>query len=227
MTTIFDTPLTGYRFVDTRQGDTLQKIAFRELGDATQWPLLIAINNLVFPWITDDPGVASGFAFGSSAFGSGNFGGSTLSPGVILTGQQILVPAPVPVIATATDPTTVFEIDIALDADGQLQADETGDLAVVSGVANLAQALENRVSTDNGELIWHREYGTKVRLLLGAMNGPNAGLLAAQYDTAAVLLDPRVQSVDQSVVNIVGDDIDIQMEVVPIVGRSVPLAVSL
>jgi hypothetical protein len=207
MTTIFDTPLTGYRFVDTRQGDTLQVIAFRELGDATQWPILIAINSLVFPWITDNPARAA--------------------TGVILAGQQILVPAPVPVIATATDPTTVFEIDIAIDANGLLQADSTGDLAVVSGVANLEQALENRVSTDCGELIWNPPYGTLVRQLLGAMNGPNAGLLAAQYDTASVLLDPRVQSVEQSVVNIIGDDIDLQMNVVPIVGRSVRLAVSL
>jgi phage baseplate assembly protein W len=207
MTTIFDNPLTGYRFVDTRRGDTLQVIAFRELGDATQWPLLIAYNKLVYPFITDDPDL--------------------VAPGVLLTGAQILVPAPVPVISSTTDPTKVFEIDIALDANGLLQADANGDLAVVAGVDNLAQALENRVETDNGELIWHPEYGTLVRQLLGAMNGPNAGLLAAQYDTAAVKLDPRVQDVDQSVVNISGDQADIQMEVIPIVGRSVQIATSL
>lgn len=207
MSTIFDNPLTGYRFVDTRRGDTLQIIAYRELGDASQWPLLIAYNKLIYPFITDDP--------------------DAVVPGVILTGSQILVPAPVPVISSTTDPTKVFEIDVALDANGLLQADANGDLAVVSGVANLAQALENRIETDNGELIFHPEYGTLVRQLLGAMNGPNAGLLAAQYDTAAVLLDPRVQSVDQSVVNISGDQADVQMEVIPIVGRSVQIATSL
>jgi phage baseplate assembly protein W len=207
MSTIFDNPLTGYRFVDTRRGDTLQKIAYRELGDASQWPLLIAYNKLVYPWITDNSDEAT--------------------TGVILTGQQILVPAPVPVIETATDPATVFEIDIALDANGQLQAGANGDFALVSGVANLQQALENRVETDCGELMWHPEYGSLIRQLLGAMNGPNTGLLAAQYASSSVLMDPRVQSVDQSVVNIAGDDVDVEMEVIPIVGRSVPLAVSL
>lgn len=207
MTTIFDNALTGYRFVDTRHGDSLQVIAYRELGDAAQWPLLIAYNQLVYPFITDDP--------------------TQEAPGVILTGSQILVPAPVPVIQATTDPAKVFEIDIALDANGLLQAGSDGDLAVVSGVDNLKQALANRVTTDNGELIFHREYGTLVRQLLGAMNGPNAGLLAAQYTSAAVLLDPRVQSVDQSIVNIVGDDIDVQMEVIPVVGRSVQLSISL
>ena len=207
MTTIFDNVLTGYRFVDTRRGDTLQVIAYRELGDATQWPLLIAYNKLVYPFITDDP--------------------TQVAPGVLLTGSQILVPAPVPVIQATTDPTKVFQIDAALDSNGLLQADANGDLAVVSGVDNLAQALENRIETDNGELIFHPEYGDLVRQLLGAMNGPNAGLLAAQYVKAAVLLDPRVLEVDQSVVNINGDDIDVQMEVIPVVGRSVPIATSL
>lgn len=207
MTTIFDNALTGYRFVDTRHNDTLQIIAYRELGDAMKWPLLIAYNKLVYPFITDDP--------------------TQVKPGVLLTGSQILVPAPVPVISSTTDPAKVFEIDIALDVDGLLQADADGDLAVVSGVDNLKQALKNRVVTDNGELIFHPEYGTLVRQLLGAMNGPNAGLLAAQYVSASLLLDPRVQSVDKSVVNIVGDDVDVQMEVIPVVGRSVQLSTSL
>jgi phage baseplate assembly protein W len=205
--TIFDNALTGYRFVDTRHGDTLQVIAYRELGDATQWPLLIAYNKLVYPFITDDPAQATA--------------------GVVLTGSQILVPAPVPVIQSTTDPAKVFEVDAALDVNGLLQADENGDLAVVSGVDNLDQALSNRVETDNGELIWHPEYGTLVRQLLGSINGPNAGLLAANYNSAAVLLDPRVQSVDKSVVNIAVDSIDVEMEVLPIVGRSVLLSTSL
>lgn len=207
MTTIFDNPLSGYRFVDTQFGDTLQIIAFRELGDASQWPLLIAYNKLIFPFITDDATLAV--------------------KGVILTGQQILVPAPVPVIESTTDPALVFEIDVALDGAGLLQAGPDGDFALVSGTANLKQALSNRITTDAGELIFHGDYGTLIRQLLGAINGPNAGLLAASYDTAAVLLDPRVLSVPSSVVTISGDDINVAMEVIPIVGRAVQLTLSL
>jgi hypothetical protein len=37
MTTPFDRPLNGYRFVQTQYGDTLPTIAARELGDAGRW----------------------------------------------------------------------------------------------------------------------------------------------------------------------------------------------
>lgn len=207
MTTIFDKPLTGYRFANTQYGDTLQRIAYREMGDATQWPLLIAYNNLEYPFITDDPALAS--------------------TTVLLTGAQILVPAPVPVIESTTDPALVFEIDVALDVNGLLQAAANGDLAVVSGNANLVQALNGRVITDNGELIFHGAYGNRVRQLLGALNGPNAALLAGQYITGAVLADPRVSSVDSSIVTVAGDEIQVSVQLTPIVGRAVALTASL
>ena len=204
MTTIFDQALTGYRFVDTQYGDTLQKIAYRELGDASQWPLLIAYNQLVYPFITDDPEQAT--------------------DGVILTGTQILVPAPVPVIAAQTNPAQVFEIDVALDRNGDLQADSSGDFSVVSGNANLVQALNGRIVTDSGELLWHADYGNQVRQLLGTINGPNAALLAGQYVTSAVSVDPRVSSVDSSLVTIAGDGIQVAVQVTPIIGRAVALS---
>lgn len=207
MTTIFDKPLTGYRLVDTQIGDTLQKIAFRELGNANQWPLLIAYNNLIYPFITDDPTVAG--------------------RQIILTGAQILVPAPVPAVAADVDPAAVFLIDVSLDVQGQLEADASGDWAVVSGTDNLTQALNGRVVTDVGELIWHPEYGSYIRLLLGTLNGPNAGLLASKYASSAVAVDPRVASVDSSQVTIAGDDIEAKIQITPIVGRPVQLATSL
>lgn len=207
MTTIFDKPLTGYRLVDTRIGDTLQQIAYRELGDATQWPLLISYNNLIYPFITDDPTIAG--------------------PGILQTGDQILVPAPVPAVEADVDPAAVFLIDIALDANGQLQGDSNGDFATVSGLDNLDQALSNRVDTDCGELIFHREYGSFVRQLLGVVNGPNAALLAAKYVESAVGVDSRVQSVDFAVVTTTGDTTVVQVQVTPIVGRPLKVTTTL
>src|SRR6266568_2110312 len=123
MTTIFDNPLSGYRFVDTQRGDNLQLISFRELGDPSNCTILIAYNKLIYPYITDDP--------------------TQVKTGVLLTGSQILVPAPVPVIQSTTDPTLIFEVDVALDVNGLLQPDVNGDFAVVSGTKNLEQALSN------------------------------------------------------------------------------------
>lgn len=204
MSTVFSTPLDGYRFVDTRPGDTLQRIAARELGDAAQWGTLIAYNNLVPPYLTDNP--------------------DDVAPGVLLIGSQILVPAGVPVIETTTDPSAVFQTDILLTT-GQLSA-VNGDFATVSGRANLSQALKNNVETSRGELLWHTSYGSLCRQIIGAINGPTQAQLCAAYAKASLLLDPRVSSVDQAVATIMGDQMAIAIEVIPIVGRSIQLTAS-
>jgi phage baseplate assembly protein W len=209
MTTVFDKPLNGYRFVDTQFGDTLQKIAARELGDAARWGDLIAFNNLVPPYLTDDP--------------------SQVKPDVLLNGSQILVPAGAPVISTTTDPTLVFETDLQLipvfgtGAVGGLLQAINGDFAVVSGRDNLRQFLKNRVETERGELIFHMEYGSLCRSMIGAGNGPTTGLLVAQYAKASLLADDRVSDVDQAIATITDDEIDLQLEVIPVVGRPIEL----
>lgn len=209
MTTVFDKPLNGYRFVDTQFGDTLQKVAARELGDAARWGDLIAFNNLVPPYLTDDPG--------------------QVAAGVRLTGSQILVPAGAPVISTATDPSVVFQIDLELlpqagtGAVGGLLQAVNGDFAVVAGRANFKQVLKNRIETARGELIFHMEYGSFCRLVIGAVNGPTAGLLVASYGKASLQADERVSDVDQAIATIVGDSIQLALEVIPIVGRPIQL----
>jgi len=205
MTTIFDKPLSGYRFVDTQFGDTLPRIAARELNDAARWGDLIAFNKLVPPYLTDDP--------------------NQVKPGVLLTGSQILVPAGAPVISTTTDPNLVFEID-ALLQNGLLQIQD-GDLAVVSGRDNFKQAIRHRLITDRGELIYHMEYGSLCRSVIGAGNGPTTGLLVAEYAKASLKADDRVSDVSKTVAAIVGDATNLDVEVVPVVGRPVQLAASL
>lgn len=193
--TQFDRVLFGYRFVETHFGDTLQTIAARELGDAARWTDLIAYNKLVPPFITDTAALA------------GN--------GVILTGQQILVPAPTPMVNSTTDPEKVFETDIMLTR-GQLATDGD-DFVTVSGRANLKQALKNRVDTELGELIYHaKTYGSGIRRLIGATNGPTQALLAARAAKAAVLQDPRISRVSSATAEVVGDAIN-----VTVVGRAV------
>jgi phage baseplate assembly protein W len=204
MSTVFDKPLDGYRFVDTQVGDTLQRIAARELGDAAQWGNLIAYNNLVPPYLTDDP--------------------DQVVPGVLLTGSQILVPAGAPVIATTTDPTQVFDVDIAL-TNGLLSA-ANGDLVSVAGRANLAQALKNNVETDRGSLLWHTAYGSLCRATIGSINGPTQAQLCAAYAKASLQLDPRVSSVSSAVATILGDQMDLSLEVIPIVGRPIQITAS-
>jgi phage baseplate assembly protein W len=203
MTTIFDTPLVGYRFVNTIIGDSLQRIAQRALGDATQWPLLIAYNNLIPPYITDDPAQAG--------------------PQVIQTGEQILVPASAPVVESAVDPDQVFLIDIAL-TNGLITSGANADLALVAGLDNLQQALANRVISTSGILLFHSEYGSFIKRLLGTANGPTVELLAAQYAAAAIIADDRVSEIIQATASITGVEVDVSVDVQPVVGQ--PLTVT-
>jgi len=202
MSTIFDRPLNGYRFVDTYFGDTLQRIAARELGDAALWASLISFNNLVPPYLTDDE--------------------SQVRPGVLLTGSQILVPAGAPVISTTADPNLVFDVDVALNK-GLLQASANGDLAIVAGRDNLRQALQNNIETPQGQLLFHTWYGSLCSRMIGTVNGPNQALLIEAYAKASLLRDPRVSDVDKAVATISGDTLSIQLEVIPIVGRPIQL----
>lgn len=197
----FSRPLRGYRLVDTLRGDTLQSIAYRELGDASRWADLANINNLLPPYLTDDAALAG--------------------PRVILTGDVLVVPALSQVAenAESTDPDDLYQLDLGLVA-GDLSADAGGDLAIFNGHANLRQALVHRVITERGELIFHPEYGCLVRSLIGVVNGPTAAVLAAKYVQATLADDPRVRQVISCTATVSGDTISVVAEVLPITGRS-------
>lgn len=203
--TQFDRDLTGFRFIDTHRGDSLQLIAARELGDAARWIDLVNLNNLLPPFITDDPAQAG--------------------PGVVLSGKQILAPAPTAAVTSTADPEAVFETDVQLDGSGTLMTDGN-DFVTVSGRANLRQALKNRIETDLGELIYRPEYGCDVRRLVGIVNGPTAGLLGAQAVKSALRQDPRVDRVTSAKAAIAGDSVSVAAEVQAVAGQSVQIQAS-
>lgn len=196
--TVFSKPRVGFRFADTRFGDSLQKIAARELGDASRWPELISYNDLVDPYITDDETEAG--------------------PGVLLSGQPILVPAPAPATTGPATQDEAFGTDLRLD--GGVLATDGVDFVLVSGNDNLVQALQGRIKTERLELMFHPEYGCDVRRIIGKVNGPTKGLLTAQLVRGTVLQDPRVARVKSSTANVSGDRIVSEAEVETIAGRS-------
>jgi phage baseplate assembly protein W len=199
MTTVFDRPLAGFRYVRTRPRDTLQRVALRELGDASQWASLISINKLEPPYLTDDATLASDTVF---------LNGSS---------QYLIVPA-----ATAAtqnpDPTSVFGTDIALDGNGLIILGDV-DMATVSGPANLEQALNNALATDQGELLFHPTYGTLIRRILGATVGPTRTQLAASYAQATVIADARI-STATATATASGDSITVTVDATTVNGES-------
>lgn len=197
-----DRNLTGFRFVETRFGDTIQAVAARELGDASRWPEIVSYNGLVPPFITDEPSLAV--------------------EGVALSGQPIMVPAPVATVDAATNPNATFLADIDL-AGGQVQADEMGDILLCEGLPNLRQALVHRVVTARAELIYHPQYGSLIKRLIGRVTGPTASILAAEYAKSAVESDPRVKEVSRATAEVVGDVINVGVQAETITGRVISL----
>jgi phage baseplate assembly protein W len=180
----FEREMPSYRLAETHAGDTLPRVAAREMGDANRWPELVWINNLTSPYLTDTPAEASDT--------------------VLLTGSMIRIPAPTGVNTDATERAQVYERDCKM-VKRRLTDDGNGDLAVVSGTDNLTQQLKHRIVTPRGQLVRHADYGCLVWLLQGKVAGPTAGLLGAQYVKAALQADYRVSSVISSTAEVDGD----------------------
>jgi phage baseplate assembly protein W len=190
--------IPGVQHADLHWGESLQELAARTLGDATQWVLIAELNGLLPPYVTSDK--------------------SLVSPSVVLYGTVLMIPSGSGQISASTDPSLVFEIDIAL-LDGEF-VELNGDIATVSGIDNLAQALNNRVVTETGELDFHLDYGCKARKLMGVVGGPTGSMVSGEYVRAALKADPRVQDVSNVVVTVSGDVTDVDAIVTPITGKS-------
>jgi phage baseplate assembly protein W len=198
----FDQPLPSYRLVETYYADDLEAVAARYMGDANRWSELVWINNLVPPYITDDPDM--------------------VAAGVLLSGSFIKVPAATGFWTDQAETGQVYERDIAM-ANRQLQIDGGGDFSVVAGVDNLRQQLKNRIATPSGQLRRHQDYGCKIYRLRGAKNTPTANKLGADYVKASLLGDYRVSSVDNVVATLSGDVINVQARAIAIEGSAVDI----
>jgi len=193
----FERSVTGFRHAETHHGDDLQAVALRELGDANRWHELAWLNDLLPPYLTDDPERAG--------------------DRVLLTGSMILVPSLPKPYEPGRDTDEVYLSDCVV-VDGQLRDDGAGDLGIVSGRANLKQQLLHRVTTPLAQLRRHPDYGCGVYRILGVINGPTAGQLGADYVQTALLSDFRVSRVKRTEAEITGDAVRISAEVEPVTG---------
>lgn len=199
----FEREMPSYRLAETHAGDTLPRVAAREMGDANRWPELVWINNLTSPYLTDTPAEASDT--------------------VLLTGSMIRIPAPTGVNTDATERAQVYERDCKM-VKRRLTDDGNGDFAVVSGTDNLTQQLKHRIVTPRGQLVRHADYGCLVWLLQGKVAGPTASLLGAQYVKAALQADYRVSSVISSTAEVDGDATRITATAEAIAGGKVDIS---
>lgn len=203
MADLFEREMPSYRLAETHAGDTLQRVASREMGDANRWNELVWLNNLSHPYLTDVPEQAS--------------------DSVLLTGSMIRIPAPTGINTDATELAQVYERDCKM-VKRRLVDDGNGDIAVVAGTDNLTQQLSHRINTPRGQLVRHPEYGCLVWLLQGKVTGPTASLLGAQYVKSALEADYRVSSVVRSAADVSGDATRITATAEAIAGGKVDIS---
>lgn len=213
----------GYRLAETRMGDSIQRVAERELGEADRWPELAAYNQLDPPYIID------------GLSGLENQEVARAAARVLVAGQRIRIPAAPPPNGVS-DPDDIYGTDILLERQpgsgvpgggprgGLLVEDPaTGDLLTVTDVENLKQALRHRIATHTRELMRHKRYGNPLHDMVGWGSGPAQALLARAEAERMLRSDPRVTGVRQLEADTAGDAVNIDAVVVATDGRSLPV----
>jgi hypothetical protein len=202
---VFTQQIRGYRKAQIRPGDSPERIAQRELGDATQWYVLVNLNGLQPPWITDDPAQAV--------------------PGKVLLSAQdyILVPTSSPPASGVVETPNVFGRDLLVSG-GRITAGPNGDCATIADIANLKQALELRLGCRTGELVYHPDYGNRAWYLLGRGNTPIADQLAAGWIARACKADPRISSASVTA-STQGDALVVTGTAVTVDGKRLPVGI--
>lgn len=198
----FERELTSFRLVQTHQGDTLQAVAAREVGDANRWPELVWLNNLIPPYLTGNP--------------------DDVAEQVLLYGAFIRVPAATTSPVEETEYSQIFGRDCGLYGK-RLAANESGDFALTSGVDNLTQQLRHGINTPRGQQTRHPQYGCLVWSLFGTVNGPMAARLGAEYVKATIAADYRISKVISTVAEVSGDSVRVTARAEAIAGGVIDL----
>lgn len=190
----FEKDLAGYTYTATLWGEGIRQFALRVLGSAERWVDIATLNNLRYPYLAE-----------------------TASKHVARYGDMLMIPSSQQHTEVDDDPDSVFGVDIRLD-NGLLSV-KNKDIQTITGVKNFTQAVRHRVQTDTRELLYHPDYGCRVRECIGIPNNYSAGMMAATFVKAAIRSDPRTDSVRSCSAEMSGDTILINARVTPVSGR--------
>jgi hypothetical protein len=167
------------------QGMTLERLAQQELGDSDRWGEIVEVNDLKPPFVTDDI--------------------TDTRSNLVKPGDIILIPIPLqngfsnaPKGAENKDTVNLTELEKSLGVDFKLSPTydltltNSGDLDLIAGVQNLAQAVVVKLSYEPGELIRHPEIGA------GVVPGKKFPAIEDIKDGVinTLLQDTRIQKVD-------------------------------
>lgn len=181
-----------YRDYRIMQGDTLRSIAYRQYHDASRWREIADLNRLRYPHIVESLDPADRL------------------PGTVILGDIIQLRTPA--FDLPSPPAKVlFGVDIQLDR-GKLPVSE-GDLTLISGLPNFRQALQHRIKTLTGELLYYPDYGCNVQLALGLKLEPIVTLMGAAWVQESLQQERRLSSVDRVTAVALGDSLEVNASV--------------
>lgn len=125
-------------------------------------------------------------------------------------GEQLIIPGvDTTAAATAADP---YGCDVQAE-DGRIIMSPTGDLALVDGLANMRQAIRNRLLCERGAMVRHGAYGCDAPGYIGQITGPTLVALMQAAVASAISADTRVGEVESVEVEIAGEVVTVSARV--------------
>lgn len=126
-------------------------------------------------------------------------------------------------VAESADIETMLNLlggeDLALEPmtgyERSFTADGFGDIKSVNGLANIEQAVIDRLMTEKGELPLHPEYGTDLATVIGTAQTPYSAKLAEIEIYESLAYEDRITDVDISRVEIVGTTVYVDLTYKP------------
>lgn len=168
--------------------DTIRTVAQRVLGSSNEWKVLVLLNNLKAPYIST----------------SGD-GVNVLRPGDLIlypvTSQNMTNITSGANVLSANLVEDTYGTDIKLQVSkafgGQVLYDfaisQTGDIATVTGIENMKQAITSMIACEQGELQLHPQYG--FQFPIGSKAKVNSLLNFHINARASLLRDKRIDKV--------------------------------
>ena len=161
----------------------LERIALDELGDPTRWVEIAELNDLKYPYIVQN--------LSDTRSNVKKPGDKLLIPQNIRSGlSDVSTVKEIPSIQGLSETERSFGTDLKVTPEMDLDLANNGDLAVVSGTENVAQAIILKIGYERGELKNHPEMG------VGVMVGDKFISLEQVRDNlnATLTADKRVES---------------------------------
>lgn len=193
--------MARYKKHIVRHGDTIQSIAQMQTGSVHDWQKIVNYNKLAYPYIVD------------------TVEEKLKKPEQLVTlGDTLIIPVEASLLDTDVSKLGPRDQDLilslALGSDLAMTTNEDyyrgkggsndilelgsnpkGDIAIVSGVENLKQALIARLLTPKGSLLLHPNYGSDLHNMLGVKATETQMIVIENEILSTIKKDGRVESV--------------------------------